>query len=74
MGYNPPMKNNSPDFGKSIPRLPSEVEEWALAANPLMAVCFLHPDDPRHLEFADVQAAELEIEEMAAAHLALASK
>ena len=67
LGYNLPMANNFPDFEKSIPRPLSEVEEWALGANPLMAAYFFHPDDPRHLEFEDVRAAASEIEEMAAA-------
>lgn len=44
----------------------SEAEERDLDANALVAACFLHPDDPRHLEFSDVQAVVSEAEEMAA--------
>ena len=67
MGYNPPMKNNSPDFGKLIPEPLSEVQESILDQHPLIASAFLHPDDPRHLEFTDIQAVVLEAEELAAA-------
>jgi len=67
LGYNPPMKNNSPDFGKLIPEPLSEVQESILDQHPLIASAFLHPDDPRHLEVGDIQAVISEMEEMAAA-------
>lgn len=61
------MATISPDSGKLILRPPSEVEETALDQHPLIAAYLLHPDDPRHLEFVDVQAAVSEAEELAAA-------
>lgn len=61
------METIPQDFEKLILRPPSEVEEAILKQHPLMAACFFHPDDPRHLEFKDVQAAVSEAEELAAA-------
>ena len=61
------MASISPDFEKLILRPLSEVEERALAADPLLTAYFLHPDHPDHLELEDVQAIVSEAEEMAAA-------
>ena len=66
MGYNLPMATISPDFGKLIPEPLSEIEETVLDQHPLIASAFLHPDDPRHLEFSDVQAAVFDAEGLAA--------
>lgn len=55
-----------PDITVQIELPPTQLEEALLDRNPLIAACFLHPDDPRHLEFADVRAAVFEAEEMAA--------
>lgn len=60
-----PLRNPNISVGIEFP--PSEVEERALDADTLMAACFFHPDDPRHLEFDDVRAVISEAEEMAAA-------
>ena len=60
-----PLRNPNISIGIELP--PSEVEERVLDADPLIAAYFLHPDHPGHLEFADVQAAISEAEEMAAA-------
>jgi len=60
-----PLRNPNIPAGIKLPL--SEVEERALDDNPLMAAYFFHPDDPRHLEFADIQAVVSEAEEMAAA-------
>ncbi len=60
-----PLRNPNIPAGIKLP--PSEVEERALDADPLIAACFFHPDHPDHLEFADIQAVISEAEEMAAA-------
>ena len=60
-----PLRNPNISIGIELP--PSEVEERVLDADPLIAAYFFHPDDPRHLEFADIQAVVSEAEEMAAA-------
>ena len=61
------MSLRNPNIPAGIELPPSEVEEAVLDQHPWMASAFLHPDDPRHLEFSDVQAVVSEAEEMAAA-------
>lgn len=60
------METIPQDFEKLILRPLSEVEEAILDQHPLIAACFFHPDDPRHLEFTDVQADVSAAEELAA--------
>gem|GEM_PF-4994082 len=61
------MSLRNPNISIGIELPPSEVEESILDQHPLMAACFFHPDDSRHLEFEDVRAVVSEAEEMAAA-------
>lgn len=58
------LRNPNVSIGIELP--PSEIQETGLDQHPLMAACFLHPDDPRHLEFTDVQADVSAAEELAA--------
>lgn len=60
------MSLRNPNIPAGIELPPSELEETVLDKLPLIAACFLHPDDPRHLEFADIRAVVSETEEMAA--------